>query len=99
MYEVRFMQKTKTRRISTWGTNQSVYHLHTWAAFSLASEARSTSLEHVRAHVSTRLDRGQTSGGSCVLYYLHIEGKCSNPTLSDADCPSDRRMPELLASP
>ena len=42
------------------GTKQSVYHLHNCETFSLASEARSTSLEHVRAHVSTRLDRGQT---------------------------------------
>ena len=42
------------------GTKQSVYHLQTWETFSLASEARFTSLEHVRAHVSTRLDRGQT---------------------------------------
>ena len=41
-------------------TKQSVYHPHTRETFSLASEARSTSLEHVRAHVSTRLDRGQT---------------------------------------
>ena len=30
------------------GTKQSVYHLHTWETFSLASDARSTSLEHVR---------------------------------------------------
>ena len=42
------------------GTKQSVYHLHTWETCSSASEPLSTSLEHVRAHVSTRLDLGQT---------------------------------------
>jgi len=46
--------------LSTGGSKQSVYHLHTWETFYLASEARSTPLGHVRAHVSTRLDRGQT---------------------------------------
>ena len=46
---------------SAYGPNQSVYHnLHIWESFSLASQARSTPLGHVRAHVSTRSDRGQT---------------------------------------
>ena len=41
------------------GIKQSVYPLHTWETCSLATNARSASLKHVRAHVSTRLDRGQ----------------------------------------
>ena len=47
--------------LSTWAQiNQFSIYLQTWETFSLASEARFISLEHVRAHVSTRLDRGQT---------------------------------------
>ena len=75
-----------------------------WETFPLVSEARPTSLEHVRAHVSTRLDRGQSCsrGWSCVLCYSHIEGKVVvilfHLMRTVNGDPSNWLMPELLAS-
>ena len=82
------------------GTKQSVYHLHTWETCSQASDARSTSLEHVRARlgwIAAGLEVGLVFSIICILkasvvvILLHLMRTVN-------DDPSNWLMPELLAS-